>query len=235
MNKVPIIRKGSYKDYLGNGIVGGFILGLLFFLIALIDKPIMESLKIGLKWWLGMFFLFGILLFILEEYFNRKIKIKKLLSERYSFLHDNNFTMHPDLYFEGIYREFTIRVWPTSKWQDRKKNLEYDIIESFYSFNPDFNDIGNEKTMSRDFNIGHLYFKNHHVEFIPLDWDNPDFKININGLTEILKDEMLNPLSGIEWEEKYHNKLFGTTNNEKPWTKQIIKIGKLDVKWIKRR
>ena len=234
MNKVLIIRKGSYKDYLSNGIGGGFIIGLLFFLISLTHKPVLESLKIGLEYWFGIIFLFSGPGFFLEEYFKRKIKIKKLLSERYMFLHENNFTIHPDLYFEGIYKDFSIRVWPTTKWQDRKKNLEYDIIEAFYSFNPDFNDIENEKTMSRDFYIGHLYFKNHQVKFIPLDWENPDFKTNLNGLVDILKNEMLNPLSRIEWVEKFGNKLFEIADvKEKARTKQIIKIGKIDVKYIK--
>jgi len=31
MNEIPIIRKGVYKDYLVNGIIGGLILGIIVF------------------------------------------------------------------------------------------------------------------------------------------------------------------------------------------------------------
>ena len=76
MNKIPIIRKGSYKDYLNNSIGGGFILGLLFFLISLPTNSVINSMWIGLSLWVGVIILFIGVGFTSEEYFKRKQKIK---------------------------------------------------------------------------------------------------------------------------------------------------------------
>ena len=86
MNKIPIIRKGSYKDYLNNSIGGGFILGLLFFLISLPTNSVINSMWIGLSLWVGVIILFIGVGFTSEEYFKRKQKIKKLYSDKYAFL-----------------------------------------------------------------------------------------------------------------------------------------------------
>jgi hypothetical protein len=38
MNEIPIIRKGSIKDYWSNGFGGGFVLGIFVFLLSLINN-----------------------------------------------------------------------------------------------------------------------------------------------------------------------------------------------------
>lgn len=234
MNKIPIIRKGSYKDYLNNSIGGGFILGLLFFLISLPTNSVINSMWIGLSLWVGVIILFIGVGFTSEEYFKRKQKIKKLYSDKYAFLDKNAFVLHQDLYFEGIYKDYHFRVLPMTEWQERKKDIEYVIIEAFYTFDKGQIDSEKEKNLSGNYFLGQLHFANHCVGFVPKDWELPNFKENFDGLIGILKREKLMPFSRLEWEEIFGKKLKEEEiKEEKSRTKQILKIGKLDLKYVK--
>ncbi|MDF1550262.1 MAG: hypothetical protein P1P88_20715 [Bacteroidales bacterium] len=233
MNDVPIIRKGSFKDYLSDGFGDGAITGIMFFLFSLVYNPLLTSIWIGIVVWIGIILLFIGIGFPTEEYYKRKKRIKKLNSDKYIFLHDNNFTMHPDLYLEGFYRDFWFRVLPMTKWEKYKKDFEYDIIQAFYNLNAE-EERYEEERMSGDYFLGKLIFENHCAGFIPKDWQQPDFKANFDGLISIFKREGLMPLLKSDWEERYGKKLIETSmNEEKSRTKQILKIGNLDIKYIK--
>jgi hypothetical protein len=115
MNDVKIIRKGSYKDYLYNGVFGGFFVAFVWFLILLIDHSVISSLWIAIGIWVGLIILFMGIGFPIEEYVKRKNQIKYLQSPKYSFIHKNDFLINDDLFFEGIYQGFYIRIFPTSR------------------------------------------------------------------------------------------------------------------------
>jgi hypothetical protein len=232
-NEVPIIRKRSYKEYLTQSIYGGFIVGIMWFLISLIEKPVTSALLTGLFVWIGVIILFMGIGFPSEEYYKRKIRIKKLKSGKYSFLHEHSFHIHSDLFFEGTYKEYFIRVLPINKRQ--KKDIEYDVIEAYYSFDSE-NYEEKEKYLTGDYFWGKLYFSNHCVGFLPKDWENPNFKENLSGLISILKREDLKPLSKEEWENSFGKELKEQREKEvRSRTKQIIKIGKFDIKYIKNK
>ena len=133
MNTVPIIRKGSIKDYCSNGFGGGMVIGIMVFLAALINNSIITSLLHGLFAWIAIFILFIGIGFTSEEYYKRKKRIRELNSVKYSFLDDHHFILHQDLFFEGVYKGFWFRVIPMTKWQKKGKELKYDVIESFYN------------------------------------------------------------------------------------------------------
>lgn len=80
MNQIPVIRKGAIKDYWVNGVGGGFIVGLIFFLITLINSSFRDAVIAGLAFWIGIAVLFIGVGFPSEEYFKRKIRIKELTS-----------------------------------------------------------------------------------------------------------------------------------------------------------
>lgn len=234
MNKVPIIRKGSIKDYWSNGFGGGLVIGILLFLLSLVENNFTTALLIGLSVFIAITLIFVGIGFTSEEYFKRKNRIKKLTSKKYSFLDDNNFTLHEDLYFEGKYKEFWFRILPMTKWQRKGKEIEYDIIESFYNFDSDQLNEDKEQSISGDYFIGRLHFANNCVAFVPKDWNAPDFKENFDGLINIFNIEKLRPISKIDWEEKHGKKIaLDKLNIEKSRTKQILKIGKLDIKYLK--
>jgi len=218
MNEIPIIRKGSLKDYWSSGFRGGLLIGSLVFLISLINNSALNSLYSGLIAWIGIIVIWIGIGFTGEEYFKRRMKIKKLTSEKYAFLDKNNFTLHQDLFFEGIYNGYFFRVLPMTKWiekgRGRGKDIEYIAIESFYSFDSELNTNDREQRMSGDYFIGEIHFANHCAGFIPKDWENPDFKENFDGLINIFKRENLKSLMRDEWENTYGKKLKANNKNE---------------------
>jgi hypothetical protein len=217
---------------------GGLILGILVSLFSLINNLVINSLLFGLFTWIGIVLLFIGVGFTSEEYFKRKKRIEKLNSGKYSFLDDNNFSLHQDLYFEGEYKGFWARVLPMNKWVETKrgrgKDIDFVAIECLYTFESDVEDGERENRMCGNYFLGQLNFTNHCVGFIPKDWENPVFKENFDGLISIFNRENLKPLSKNNWEETYGLKMKNDKlNEEKSRTKQILKIGKLDIKIIK--
>ena len=73
MNQISVIRKGAIKDYWSNGIVGGFLLGLIFFLIYLMDHSVSGALVNGLAVWIGIIVLFIGVGFPSEEYHGKRL------------------------------------------------------------------------------------------------------------------------------------------------------------------
>jgi hypothetical protein len=203
MNKVPVIRKGHFKDYFKPGCGLGIFVG-------------------GIGFW-GY------------EYFERKKRIKKLKSGKYSFLDEESFQLHSDLFFEGTYKEYFIRILPMRKWLNARKEIEYDIVEAYYTFDLD-NNGEKEKNLTGVYFLGELHFSNHCVGYIPKDWENPNFKNNLDGLISILKRENLKPFSKEEWESSFGKGLKEQQEkDEKARPKQVVKTGKLlDVKYKKK-
>ena len=235
MNEIPIIRKGVIKDYWTNGFGGGMIIGILIFLLSLINNSALTSLYLGLSAWIVIIAIWMGIGFTSEEYLKRKKKIKNLTSDKYAFLDKHNFSLHEDLYFEGIYNGFFFRVLPMTKWIQKKRgrgnDIEYVVIESFYTFETGLNDKEREAEMCGDYFLGNVHFGNHFAEFVPKDWDNPDFKENFDGLLSIFNRENLVPLMKEDWENTFGEKLRkAKESEEKAKTKQILKIGKPDFK-----
>ncbi len=237
MNKVPIIRKNSYKDYLNTSIPGGFFAGLIFGFIALINtNSFTYFLGVGGITWFLIILIYMLIGFPGEEYFKRKKRIAKLQSEKYEFLHANHFELHEDLYFHGKFNEYYFQVFPTTKWIKKGVSLDFDIIQAFYDFDNDrFGNKENEQDLSGEYYLGNLDFKNKTVTYLPRDWETPDFKENLQGLTSILKREKLMPIEIGTWENEIGNKLKKEKEEEEESrTVHLIKIGKLlDIKYIK--
>lgn len=129
---------------------------------------------------------------------------------KYSFLHQHNFVLHEDLYFEGQYKDFFIRVIPDQEWIQKKRGpgkfIEYIVIESYYKFLSDTYGVEDEYNLSGEYNIGKVHFENHCAGFIPKDWDNPNFEENFDGLIGLFKRENLAPISKEEF-AVYRNQL----------------------------
>ena len=236
MNENQKIKKGSFIEYLKLGIFGGIPVGLIFFGVSLLEKKTTyNALLIGVFIWIVVIVLFGVG-FIVEEYFIPKKRLKRLKSEKYSFLHENSFQMHSDFFFEGTYNEYFVRIFPMSKFQNTKKDIEYDIIVAYYTLDSK-NSEEREKYLTDNYFLEKLHFSNHCVGYLPEDWKNPNFKYNLDGLVSILKREKLKPISKEEWENSFGKKLEEEREKEElSRTKQILKIGKiLDVKYIKKQ
>lgn len=237
MNTVPIIRKGSIKDYWSNGLVGGILIGGIVFLISIMDTRFPLALLNGLIAFIAIIFLFIGVGFLSEEYFLRKRKIKTLSSKKYDFLDANNFRLHQDLYFEGWYNGFWFRIIPTEFPKSRGEVWVYEVIEAYYQISADEQETEKiEEYLTGNYFLGEIYFSNHRAAFIPRDWQNPDLKENLDGLVSIFKSEKLEPLSKTTWEATWGQKLIEESlKDEQSRTKQIIKFWKLDIKYIKQK
>jgi len=82
-HNIHIIRKETFKEYLINGAFGGFVLGIIFFFISLLQNSLTESLKKGFVIWIGIILLFTTVGFFSEEWYLRKRKLKKLKTKKY--------------------------------------------------------------------------------------------------------------------------------------------------------
>ena len=220
MKKVPIIRKGTFKDYWKNGYKGGLYFGVVVFLFSLINNSVLKSFYFGISVLIGVIVIFAGIGFMSEEYFQRKIKIKKLTSGKYDFLYKNNFTLHQDLYYEGIFRDFYFNVFLVEEWiksgngKGRGKHIEYIIIESFYLFEQDSFDSEREINMCGGYSIGEINFMNHCANYIPYDFDKPNFKDNFEALISIFRREKLKPLSKLDWETTFKEKIKMVEHNK---------------------
>ena len=235
MNEVPIIRKGSYKAYLGSSVLGGFLAGFLFFLISLPSTLAITAFWIGFALWIGIILVYMGIGFPSEEYFKRKRKIIKLHSGKYAFLEECDFELHEDLYFTGTYKYFYFRVIPMTKWQQGKKEIEYDVIEAYYTYNADKENPDFENGISGTYAVGELLFVNHCVGYLPKDWMKPDFKDNFDGLISIFKRLNLEPLAKNVWDKEIGERLMQIKKDgEESRTVHLLKIGKIiDVKYTK--
>lgn len=228
MNVVPIIRKNSYKDYLGTSVLGGFMIGLIFGLIALFNSHSIVSLYIGIALWMLTIIITMTFGFPRQEYFKRKKRIAKLQSEQYTFLYEKGFQLHEDLYFEGFYEGYFFRIIPLTKWFSKKHEIEYVVIEAYYFWE-------NDKMISRDesnldglYFIGELNFANSRVSYLPKDCYNPDFKYNMDGLVSILKRVNLMPLSKVDWDREIGKRLIKEKEEElESRTVHLVRIGKI--------
>jgi hypothetical protein len=234
MNKVPIIRKNSYKDYLKTSIFGGFLAGLVFGLITLLGSgSLSTSLSVGAGVWVLIIIIYMAVGFPGEEYFKRKKRIARLQSSKYNFLYENDFKLHEDLFFEGTYQDYFFRISPMVKWVPKGDDIEYEVIEAYYDYDP--GKIPDIKSLNGEYYPGVLTFANKTVSYLPKDWDMIDFKENLEGVVSILKREHLHPIEMKIWEKEVGEKLKSAKKEEEESrTKHLLKIGRiLDIKYTK--
>jgi hypothetical protein len=201
MNKVPIIRKGTIKSYLKPGVISGIIFGIIGFIVN-IDN-LKTALIGGVVFFITMLFIFA-LGFFSEEYFKRKCQLNKMYSQKFIFLLENGFTIHSNLYFEGRYSDYFFYVFPMTKIFRRKKNIDYVVIETYYTSNNEQKEIiKKEELLSSNYFIGSLVFNNHCVGLIPTDYESLDFKECFDNIIRIMRQENFYPISKNDWEKLY--------------------------------
>jgi hypothetical protein len=235
MNKVPIIRKNSYKEYLNTSILGGFMAGLLFGGLALLSSgSILVFIGVGIGLWGFIIIIYMTVGFPREEYFKRKKRIVELQSRKYNFLYENNFELHEDLFFEGIFKGYYFRIYPIVKWIQKGNDIKYETIEAYYDYDKNRFNHEKENNLCGEYFLGQLEFGNQIVGYLPKDWECPNFKENLEGLLYILKREGLYPIEKSVWDKEIGDKLKREKEEEEESrTVHLLRIGKfLDIKCI---
>ncbi len=232
---IHIIRKGKFKEYFIPSAFGGFVLGIIFFLISLFQNSLTDSLKTGLAVWIGIIFLFTTIGFFSEEWYLRKRKLKKLNSEKYRKLFDLGLKINDDLEFVGKVNTFNVRFYLYEKYLKPNKYIDehyVDIycipkkIDKFRDVIDSIKNIYGIENTAWGYGILSIVFSKNAESF------NLPIELTLNYLTK----ESIIPLSKSDWENTFEKKINNEKEiEEKARTKQIIKIGKFDLKYLKNR
>ena len=232
-HNIHIIRKEKFKEYLINGAFGGFVIGIIFFFISLLQNSLTESLKTGFVIWIGIILLFTAVGFFSEEWYLRKRKLKKLKTKKYRKLFELGLKINNDLELVGNVNNFNVRFYLYEKYLKPNKYIDkhyidiYCVPKSFDNFQNVLDKIKNISGIENaawGFGIFSIVYKENINDFVaPLD-------LTLKYLTE----ESIIPLSKSDWERSFKKKIISTREiEEKARTKQLIKIGKLDIKYVK--
>lgn len=232
MDNIEKIKSGTYKDYLGNAIFGGLILGIIFFLINLIENNFLTALYRGL----GTSFTIVTLLFtfgyIHQEWYLRRKRIRLLKSDKYSDLQKIGLSLNNDLDYVGYIDNFFIRFMTTEKWTKKNSIISHSI--DIYSNPTNFDQLRilidkvKEMPNIRNAAWGYGIFTTYFSE------DTQRFDDLVTKIISTLGDYHLQPIKMSSWENSFGNELSQTIHEkENQKTKQILKIGKLDIKYKK--
>ncbi len=237
--KVRLIRKEEYKSYFISPLIYGPLLGLIIYLVALVDNEF--SMSVGKSFVLGIAFAFGLQLFgfIIMEMFVRGNQIKKLQTENFKILDQYGIYLMDDLVFRGKYKGFWIHIFPNEEVVKKRKKL-YFVINSYYDYPDYLNDKDSkwdfDKANCNKYEVGTINFGGNAVANVPNDKYNPDFKSSIDFLISKLQELELKPLDFKIWEDNYIRPIKEKQEKEEQKrTKQIFKIGNIiDIKYKSR-
>lgn len=234
IHTMRILRKEKVMEYLIPGTFGGFVLGMIFFFISLFENSLTDSLKTGFVIWIVIILLYTSVGFFSEEWYRRKKKLKKFLKyKKYRNLFDLGLKINDDLEFVGNINNYNIRFYLHEKYLKPNKYIDkhfidiYCIPKSFDNFQNILDKIKNISGIENavwGYGIFSIGYKENANNFIfPLDL-----------ILKYLTEESIIPLSKPDWESSFKKEIISKREREeKARTKQVIKIGKLDIKYVK--
>lgn len=233
MKGVQQIKSGTYKEYLGNALFGGFALGLIFFFINLIENDFLTSVGRGFAISfsiVSILFSFG---FIHQEWYLRRQKIKLLTYKKYSELTSIGLTLNNDLDYEGFLRNYFVRFMTTEKWNKRKKNETFSSVD-LYTNPLDFNRLGELieiiKKMPEIMNAAWGYG----IFSVYFEKEAEQLAQTLMNIITTLQKNNVEPIDIKTWNELYRSELEDSMKDlEDKNSKQIFKRGKLFIKYRK--
>jgi hypothetical protein len=184
-----ILQKKILHSAILDGIIGVFVLGIL----SIITGSTIASATIE-----GILF---VIIIFFSIFLTRKItwkrEVKKLQSKKYKGLSELGFMLSDNLFYEGVYNEFLIRIIPSTIKEKNDREVEYDVIQVFYQSKSDGTNIDYEAE-EIEYHLGNLSFFDNCVCFVPKDFLKPNFKYNLDGIVNILKREEYKQISKEE-------------------------------------
>jgi len=232
---VHILRKEKFKEYFVPGVVGGFVLGLIFFIISSVQHSMAESLQNGLTVWMGIIFLFISVGFFSEEWYLRKRKFKKLNAVKYRSLLELGLTLNDDLEFVGVVNHYNVRFYLYEKYLKPKKYIDQHYVDIYClpkSFDNFQEVIDNIKSISGINNAawGFGIFSMVYSE------KAENLKLPIELALKQLSNNFIMPLSQSDWENSFEKEINKRKKIEdRKRTKQVLKTGKFDIRYVKNK
>lgn len=182
------IQQKIVKEASLNGVIGMIV----FVIFSLINSSFEAAIIKGMV--LGIVFFISVALWSKNSW---KKRVKKLQSKRYESLNELGIGFNDDLYFEGVYNGFMVRILPVVENDKNNRIIEYDIIQAFYE-SKSGNTDNSDKAEIIDYYLGELHFFDKWVCFIPKDFIKPNYKDNLDGLISILNREDYKPIKKEE-------------------------------------
>jgi hypothetical protein len=231
--KLERIKKGAYKDYVANGVFGGFALSIIFSLVSIPTDGLSQALKNGLiTGFLISFFLmtFG---FFHVEWYERKRKIKKLNSGFYNQLKIIGLFLDNDINYTGTIDNYDLSFNTFEKRINNKKLQDRNSIE-ILCFPSDFNSLGIciEKVRNIDGVQSAAWgYGRFSVYMVP---DFSDFNDLILKVINNLKVHSIRPITAQAEKQNLDMQLENDLEkHKKKRTIQILKFWKVDIKYEK--
>jgi len=168
----------ALNSALKNGIIGVFVYGILALLNNSVDTAVIKGIVFGI-------IIFFLRLLIGKLSWNKSKKKSKL--KKYDELNELGFIFNDNLYFEGVFRAFLIRIIPYSMKKNNRLT-EYDVIQVFYQSKSKKADDKDEPEIIKYY-LGELLFYDKCVCFVPKDNVNTNFIENLEGIINILSRE----------------------------------------------
>jgi len=235
MTHIRTFKKGAYKDYVANGLVGGVIVGLLFFFIKLIENKVSEAFRAGFVPTFICIVILFTLGFFYEEWFKRKQTIKKLLSYKYTSLSQLGYVLNNDLSYVSSYKGYFSRFHYFQKWvQTSKYHGQYQDSHSFdiYCVPKDRENLlriiesvkqaNGVQNAAWGYGIFSIWFVDNFTDFMSV----------IGLTTDLLEQNNFTSVPIEQWGKSFENELkTDIKNKEEERTVQIIKWGKINIKY----
>lgn len=185
MSLKKIQKEKTFKVATLNGVIGIIVLGIFSITDSSIEVAISKGIVGGIVIFLSI---------LLWGKISWEKRVKKLQSKKYEGLNELGIVFNDNLYYEGVYHGFIIRIVPSVKKEKNDRIVEYDVIQAYYQSKSRDTDEGGEAEKI-DYHLGELYFFDKYVCFIPKDYIKPNYKDNLDGLVNILVREEYKPIS----------------------------------------
>lgn len=222
MNHIEKIKSGTLKDYLGPGIIGGFAVGLIFFIIVLLGNTWDQALAAGIVAWLFVFLLhfFG---FLNEEWWKRKKKIKTLQSQYLISLLKSGYELNNDLFYEkeigGFQTEFHL---------DKKNNH---FIKVYCNYHPEAAEKL-QKALPNLAGVEKLGW-DYGIIVVQISDDIINYSNFIQNIIEFLVKNSVVGFTKSEWQETIGDELEKQAEKVKKANTKTLKLGKLKIDYTK--
>ena len=203
MNKVSKISFRSITEYLRFNFGKRLLILLPIIFVLFPQHSIIDYLVLGVFSFVILYIISVIIKFLYYEFILRLIVIKYLSSDKYDTLYKLGFVLTDDLFFEGKYLNYYMRVVPYIRFKLHRISRVDNIITSYYQSDTSIIDKAKEEDLTGEYFSGSMIFDFQSVACIPKNSSFPSFEKSFDGIVYILNREGLLPLPIENWERDF--------------------------------
>jgi hypothetical protein len=203
MNKVSKINVRYISEYLKLNFGKEILILLPIILVLFPQHSIIAYLVLGIFSFVILYIISVVIKFLYYEFVLRLIVVKYLSSDKYDPLYKLGFVLKDDLFFEGKYLNYHMRVVPFIKFRLLRISRVDNIITTYYQSDNLIIDKAKEEVLTGDYFNGLMAFDLQSVACVPKKSSFQSFEKCFDGIVYILNREGLQPLSLENWERDF--------------------------------